>query len=284
MLHSKTTMVGLFGRPVGHSLSPVMHNTAFEQKQLPFAYAAFEVNDDQIKEAVEAIRALGMRGANVTIPHKVAVIPYLDKIDPLAERIGAVNTIVNEDGTLIGYNTDGTGYVRSLLEETGVDLTEQVVTLLGAGGAARAVACTLVERGVKEIRIVNRSLERAELLAMALGYQIPIRVYSFAQAEQAILDSTLLINTTSIGMYPHIQEMPVDRMCLRSDLIVSDLIYNPLETQLLQYAKAIGATHHSGLGMFINQGALAYELWTGEAAPTDKMREIVLQHLQQGGN
>lgn len=277
-------MVGLFGRPVGHSLSPVMHNTAFEQNQLPYAYAAFQVDDHQIKEAVEAIRALGMRGVNVTIPHKVAVIPYLDKIDPLAERIGAVNTIVNEDGTLIGYNTDGTGYVRSLLEETGINLTEQVVTLLGAGGAARAVACTLVERGVKEIRIVNRSQERAELLAMALGSQIPVRVYSFAQAEQAILDSTLLINTTSIGMYPHIHEMPVDKECLRPDLIVSDLIYNPLETKLLQHAKAIGATYHSGVGMFINQGALAYELWTGEAAPTDKMREIVLQHLQQGGN
>ncbi|QDX95766.1 shikimate dehydrogenase [Brevibacillus laterosporus] len=284
MLHSKTTMVGLFGRPVGHSLSPVMHNTAFEHNQLPYAYAAFQVDDHQIKEAVEAIRALGMRGVNVTIPHKIAVIPYLDKIDPLAERIGAVNTIVNEDGTLIGYNTDGTGYVRSLLEETGVNLTEQVVTLLGAGGAARAVACTLVERGVKEIRIVNRSLERAEMLAMALGSQIPVRVYSFSQAEQAILDSTLLINTTSIGMYPHIHEMPVDKECLRADLIVSDLIYNPLETKLLQHAKAIGATHHSGVGMFINQGGLAYELWTGEAAPTDKMREIVLQHLQQGGN
>ncbi|TPG73494.1 shikimate dehydrogenase [Brevibacillus laterosporus] len=284
MLHSKTTMVGLFGRPVGHSLSPVMHNTAFEHNQLPYAYAAFQVDDHQIKEAVEAIRALGMRGVNVTIPHKIAVIPYLDKIDPLAERIGAVNTIVNEDGTLIGYNTDGTGYVRSLLEETGINLTEQVVTLLGAGGAARAVACTLVERGVKEIRIVNRSLERAEMLAMALGSQIPVRVYSFSQAEQAILDSTLLINTTSIGMYPHIHEMPVDKECLRADLIVSDLIYNPLETKLLQHAKAIGATHHSGVGMFINQGGLAYELWTGEAAPTDKMREIVLQHLQQGGN
>nr|WP_258398955.1 shikimate dehydrogenase [Brevibacillus laterosporus] len=284
MLHSKTTMVGLFGRPVGHSLSPVMHNTAFEHNQLPYAYAAFQVDDHQIKEAVEAIRALGMRGVNVTIPHKIAVIPYLDKIDPLAERIGAVNTIVNEDGTLIGYNTDGTGYVRSLLEETGINPTEQVVTLLGAGGAARAVACTLVERGVKEIRIVNRSLERAEMLAMALGSQIPVRVYSFSQAEQAILDSTLLINTTSIGMYPHIHEMPVDKECLRADLIVSDLIYNPLETKLLQHAKAIGATHHSGVGMFINQGGLAYELWTGEAAPTDKMREIVLQHLQQGGN
>lgn len=277
-------MVGLFGRPVGHSLSPVMHNTAFEHNQLPYAYAAFQVDDHQIKEAVEAIRALGMRGVNVTIPHKIAVIPYLDKIDPLAERIGAVNTIVNEDGTLIGYNTDGTGYVRSLLEETGINPTEQVVTLLGAGGAARAVACTLVERGVKEIRIVNRSLERAEMLAMALGSQIPVRVYSFSQAEQAILDSTLLINTTSIGMYPHIHEMPVDKECLRADLIVSDLIYNPLETKLLQHAKAIGATHHSGVGMFINQGGLAYELWTGEAAPTDKMREIVLQHLQQGGN
>ncbi len=277
-------MVGLFGRPVAHSLSPLMHNAAFEYQQLPFAYAAFEIQNDQVKEAVEAIRALGMRGVNVTIPHKVAVMPYLDRIDPLAERIGAVNTIVNEQGELIGYNTDGAGFVRSLVEETEIELRDLTITMLGAGGAARAVACTLAEAGVQKINIVNRSLGRAETLASFLSPMVAVEVLPFTQAKEAVAESSLLINTTSIGMFPHMEEMPVESECLRQDLIVSDLIYNPLETKLIQQAKERGAVHHSGVGMFINQGALAYELWTGQAAPVNKMREIVLQHLQQGGN
>jgi len=281
MISSKTKLVGLFGHPVHHSQSPVMHNTAFVHQQLDFVYMAFDVLPEHLHEAVAGIRALGLRGVNVTLPHKVAIIPLLDEIDPLAERIGAVNTVVNENGRLIGYNTDGTGYVRSLTEETGVDLRGQVVTLLGAGGAARAVAFTLAEQGVREIRIINRSPERAAQLAASLGAAVSACVVETEEAGRVIADSTLLINTTSIGMYPHVDDMPVPDEWLHPGLIVSDLIYNPLETKLLRQARAIGARTHSGVGMFVYQGALAFELWTGEQAPSGIMREIVLQQLNQ---
>ncbi|MBO8164160.1 MAG: shikimate dehydrogenase [Brevibacillus sp.] len=283
MITSKTKLVGLLGHPVHHSQSPLMHNTAFAEKKLDFAYVAFDVLPEHLDDAVSAIRALGLRGVNVTIPHKVAVLPMLDEIDPLAKRIGAVNTIVNEDGRLIGYNTDGLGYVRSLLEETRANLTEQRVTLLGAGGAARAVACTLAERGVREIRIINRSRERAEQLAAHLRPLVKVQVVEQEEYRSAVESATLLINTTSIGMYPHTNEMPVPAEWLHSGLIVSDLIYNPLETKLLAEARRAGAMTHSGVGMFVNQGVLAFELWTGTEAPGELMRHVVIQQLQQGG-
>lgn len=279
MMTSKTQLVGLFGHPVSHSQSPLMHNAAFAETGLDFAYVAFDVEPENLADAVAGIRALGLKGVNVTIPHKVAIMSMLDEIDPLASRIGAVNTVVNKDGRLIGYNTDGMGYVRSLVEETGVDLEKQIVTMLGAGGAARAVAFTLAEKGVKEIRIINRSRERAALLAEHVGQIVPTTVVEQADGKDAIADATLLINTTSIGMFPHVNEMPVPTDWLHPQLIASDLIYNPLETRLLSEAKAIGARVHSGVGMFINQGALAFELWTGKSAPGEVMREIVLQQL-----
>lgn len=279
MITSKTQLVGLLGHPVSHSQSPLMHNTAFLEKSLPFAYAAFDVEPSGLDDAVAGIRALGLKGVNVTIPHKVAIMPLLDEIDPLAKRIGAVNTVVNDNGRLVGYNTDGMGYVRSLIEETGLELDQQIVTMLGAGGAAKAVAFTLAEKGVKEIRIINRSPERAALLAEHVGTIVPTRVVEQADGKDAIKDATLLINTTSIGMYPHVGEMPVLPEWLHDQLIVSDLIYNPLETRLLREARAIGARVHSGVGMFVNQGALAYELWTGETAPSETMRAIVLEQL-----
>ncbi|UFJ38898.1 shikimate dehydrogenase [Brevibacillus humidisoli] len=284
MITSKTTLVGLLGHPVHHSQSPLMHNTAFTSKNLDYAYAAFDVSPHDLPNAVKAIRALGLRGVNVTIPHKVAILPQLDEIDPLAKRIGAVNTVVNENGRLIGYNTDGLGYVRSLIEETNVDLAKQTVTLIGAGGAARAVACTLAESGVQEIRIINRSREKAEQLAGQLRLMTEARVVEQREYQQAVEGGSLLINTTSIGMYPHTDEMPIPAEWLHSGLIVSDLIYNPLQTQLLAEAERAGAKAHSGVGMFINQGALAFELWTGIEAPVDLMRQTVLHHLQQGGN
>jgi len=284
MITSKTRMVGLFGHPVQHSLSPHMHNAAFTAMKLEYAYAAFDVLPEQLPAAVEGIRALQFRGVNVTIPHKVAVMSCLDEIDPLAARIGAVNTIVNENGRLIGYNTDGLGYVRSLVEETGLDLTRQRVTLIGAGGAARAVAFTLAEHGVQRIRIVNRSREKAVELAESLRPYTEADAVEQGTMAEAVAEATLLINTTSIGMYPHWDQMPVEADWLRPHQIVSDLIYNPLTTKLLEQAAARGAATHSGVGMFINQGALAYELWTQTTAPADLMREVVLRHLQQGGN
>lgn len=281
MITSKTQLVGLFGHPVSHSQSPMMHNAAFAQMGLGFAYVAFDVDPADLEDAVRGIRALGLKGINVTIPHKVAIMPMLDEIDPLAKRIGAVNTVVINDGRLIGYNTDGMGYVRSLVEETGIVLDQQIVTMVGAGGAARAVAFTLAEKGVKEIRIMNRSRERAQILAEHVGTIVPTKIVEQADGMDAIADSSLLINTTSIGMLPNVQEMPVPSEWLHKKLTVSDLIYNPLETRLLGEARAIGATVHSGVGMFVNQGALAFELWTGQEAPTETMREIVLQQLKK---
>jgi shikimate dehydrogenase len=279
MITSKTQLVGLFGHPVSHSQSPLMHNAAFMETGLPFAYAAFDVAPHNLEEAVAGIRALGLKGVNVTIPHKVAIMPMLDEIDPLAKKIGAVNTVVNVDGRLIGYNTDGMGYVRSLVEETGIVLDKQIVTMLGAGGAARAVAFTLAEKGVKEIRIINRSRERAALLAEHVGTIVPTKVVEQAEGKDVIADSSLLINTTSIGMHPNVSEMPVPTEWLHKHLTVSDLIYNPLETRLLKEARAIGAQVHSGVGMFVNQGALAFELWTGQNAPGEIMRKVVLEQL-----
>ncbi len=284
MITSKTKVVGLLGHPVGHSQSPIMHNTAFRENNVNYVYVAFDVAPEKLPEAVAGIRSLGLRGVNVTIPHKVAIIPLLDEIDPLAKRIGAVNTVVNDNGRLIGYNTDGTGYVRSLVNETKIELADQVVTMLGAGGAARAVACTLAEEGVKEIRIVNRSREKAQRLAEHLNGLVPTRAIDPADAHLAVSDATLLINTTSIGMYPQVDEMPIAAELLHPRLVVSDLIYNPLETKLLQAAKKIGAKTHSGVGMFVNQGALAYEIWLEADAPVELMRETVLKQLQQGGN
>lgn len=283
MITSKTQIVGLLGHPVQHSQSPTMHNRAFAQKQLNYAYAAFDVAPDKLAEAVAGIRALGLRGVNVTIPHKVMIMPFLDEIDPLAKMIGAVNTVVNDNGRLIGYNTDGAGYVRSLVEETGMHLPNQVVTLLGAGGAARAVAFTLAEKGVKEIRIINRSQEKAALLADHLSSLVSTCTVGPVEGGTAIADTTLLINTTSIGMYPHVDELPIPVDWLHEGLTVSDLIYNPLDTKLLIHARRTGAKTHSGIGMFVNQGALAFELWTGERAPADSMREVVLNQLIKGG-
>jgi shikimate dehydrogenase len=281
MITSKTQLVGLFGHPVSQSQSPMMQNAAFSETGLGYAYVAFDVDSNSLEDAVAGIRALGLKGINVTIPHKVAIMPMLDEIDPLAKRIGAVNTVVIEDGRLIGYNTDGTGYVRSLVEDTGIQLDQQIVTMVGAGGAARAVAFTLAENGVKEIRIINRSRERATILADSLQSIVSTKIIERGEGKEAIADSSLLINTTSIGMLPNVEDTPVPTEWLHDRLIVSDLIYNPLETRLLREAKAIGARVHSGVGMFVNQGALAFELWTGKKAPTEIMRSTVLQHLNK---
>jgi shikimate dehydrogenase len=281
-MNSQTIMTGLFGHPVGHSLSPLMHNRAFETCRLNYRYAAFDVAPGQVREAVAAIRALGMRGVNVTIPHKVAVMEYLDEIDREALFIGAVNTIVNEDGKLIGYNTDGRGYVRSLVEETNVDLPSQSAVLLGAGGAARGVAVALLMAGLSSLTIANRTVDKAEQLAEQIQNVHPdarIRVIPLADVPAVLQESTLLVQTTSIGMHPQVDASPVEAEALHGGLLVSDLIYNPLNTKLLQEAKAKGARIHQGVGMFIYQGALSFEYWTGQPAPVEAMREVVMRAL-----
>jgi shikimate dehydrogenase len=282
-MNSDTVMTGVFGFPVRHSKSPVMHNAAFDSLQLNYRYGAFEINPGQLKDAVSGIRALGFRGVNVTIPHKVEVMNYLDEIDPDAELIGAVNTIVNDSGHLKGYNTDGIGYVRSLKEELQADLTAERVLLIGAGGAAKGVAVALAREGISQLWIANRTIKKAEQLASQIRSvsstdSSGIGLERIGEIKEKI---TLLVNTTSVGMHPNTGEIPVDPAFLHDRMKVSDLIYNPFRTRLLQEAKQCGARIHGGLGMFIYQGAYAFEYWTGQQAPVRVMRTAVERSMGQ---
>jgi shikimate dehydrogenase len=281
-VNSDTLIYGVFGDPVRHSRSPVMLSTAFAQTGINAVYVAFHVRPDQLGDAVRGVRSLGIRGVNVTIPHKVEVMNYLDAIDETAKIAGAVNTIVNRDGNLTGYNTDGIGYVRSLQEETGFALKNSRILLLGAGGAARGVAHALAREVPSHIFITNRTPSKALQLAAELEY-VSSEVVPWEQVEEMIDKVDVVINTTPIGMSPRIDEMPIDPRKIQPGAVVSDLIYNPLITTLLQQAKSYGAKIHGGLGMFIYQGAFAFEYWTGYGAPVDAMRQTVLEtFISQG--
>ena len=277
----KTKVCGIIGDPVIHSMSPVMQNAAFQAANLDYAYVAFPVSGDSVPRCADAVRALGLRGLNVTVPHKVTVMPTLDEIDSLAQHIGAVNTIVNNAGTLIGYNTDGPGFMRALTE-AGVNVTGKTVVMLGAGGAARAVAYSLAEAGA-HLTILNRSAERAEALALEVSTTCSEHV-GYAPLEHACLREKLsradvLVNTTSVGMSPDVDSTPCPTDLLRENLCVCDIVYHPLQTRLLREADAAGATTIGGAEMLIYQGAQAFELWTGVPAPVEVMRRTVMERL-----
>ena len=277
----KTKVCGIIGEPVTHSMSPVMQNAAFQAANLDYAYVAFPVSIDALPGCADAVRTLGIRGLNVTVPHKVAVMPTLDRIDSLAQHIGAVNTIVNDVGTLIGYNTDGPGFMRALAD-AGVEVAGKTVVMLGAGGAARAVAYSLAEAGA-QLAILNRSAERAESLALEIS-AIHSDHVGYAPLEHACLRERLskadvLVNTTSVGMSPDIDSSPCPADLLREDLYVCDIVYHPLQTRLLREADAAGATIVGGAEMLIHQGAQAFELWTGVSAPVEVMRRAVMERL-----
>jgi shikimate dehydrogenase len=245
------------------------------------AYAAFHILPGQLREAVLGIKALGFRGVNVTIPHKEEVMQYLDEIDEGAREIGAVNTIVNEDGRLIGYNTDGIGYVRSLKEETGLELKGKRILFLGAGGAARGVVYALAKEQPAAIVIANRTEERARQLAEAMSRFADTKGIGQERIPANLADFDLVVNNTPVGMHPNVDDTPLDSSLLHPRMVVSDIVYTPLITRFLREAQAAGATIHSGLGMFVYQGAYAFEYWTGLAAPIAAMRETVERALQQ---
>ncbi|MEX2461798.1 MAG: shikimate dehydrogenase [Paenibacillaceae bacterium] len=281
MINSLTTLYGVFGNPISHSKSPLMLNRAFEVCGINAAYAAFHIEQGTLKEAIQGIRALRFRGVNVTIPYKVEVMSYLDEIDEGARVIGAVNTIVNENGRLIGYNTDGIGYVRSLCEETGISLQGKKVLLLGAGGAGRGIAYALAKAGAAKVWVSNRTQSKADELVSTIS-SLTAAKSIVPEAIAGIIDKVdLVVNNTSLGMHPNINEIPLDSSLLHNRLVVSDIIYTPMETLFLKEAKARGAITHGGLGMFIYQGAYAFEYWTGQQAPIQAMREIVLQSLAE---
>ncbi len=279
-VNSETRLYGVLGDPIRHSRSPVMIGRAFSETGVNAIYTAFHVSSAQLAAAVQGIRGLGIQGMNVTLPHKVAVMEHLDEIDETARIAGAVNTIVNRAGVLKGYNTDGIGYVRSLKEEVGIPLQGATFLLLGAGGAARGVAHALAKESPAKMVIANRTMVKAKQLAAEL---MDVDAQGISWDELGIWSERahFIINTTPIGMHPNIYELPMDPRLIRPGTVVSDLIYNPLYTEWLLQAKVAGAKIHSGLGMFIYQGAFAFEYWTGIAAPIRAMREVVLATFEQ---
>jgi shikimate dehydrogenase len=274
-------LYALFGCPVHHSLSPLMHNDAFQRMNIAAHYHAFHVEPEHLQDAVAGVRALGIAGLNVTIPHKTAIMALLDDIDAEARRIGAVNTIVNENGRLIGYNTDGLGYVRALEEETSVDIQEKRILLIGAGGAARGIYFSLIDRGAKRIDICNRTVSKAKQLIEEGDAAVSSAAFSLSEAEQRLGEYDIVINTTSVGMYPNVEQMPLSLANLKEGTIVSDIIYNPLETKWLKEARERNAIVQNGVGMFIYQGALAFEKWTGVFPDVERMKKIVMEQLRR---
>ncbi len=285
MITAKTKICGLIGDPVEHSVSPAMHNAAFREKGLDFVYLPFKVKKEQLRQAIDGARVLNIVGLNVTIPHKVNVIPYLDELDPLAEKIGAVNTIVNSNGSLKGYNTDASGFLKALTGR-GIEPRDKKVVILGAGGASKAVSFSLAERGAGLV-ILNRELEFDWAVALAghlsRSFSIEVRALKLNEPnlKKALVGADILVNTTSVGMSPRRDESPVPKRLLKPGLTVFDIVYNPLKTRLLREAEASGAEVIAGLDMLAWQGALAFEMWTGVAAPLEVMREEITRLLQR---
>lgn len=280
MIDSTTQLIGLIGNPIKHSKSPEMHNAMFEKLNLNYRYLAFEVEEPQLKAAINGMKALGIRGFNVTIPYKVKVMDFLDEISEQAMEIGAVNTVVNQQGKLIGYNTDGEGYVRSLLEETGIDLNNKKILILGAGGAAKAIAYSIAKYPIKKLTIYSRNISKGNLLFEALKQKTTVELIDDNQLKSLVEQSDIIINTTPVGMSPNILDSLINPKWLNEQQVVSDIIYNPLETQLLKDAKSKQATIHTGLGMFIYQGLIAFEKWTEITPDADQMRKIVMESLK----
>ncbi|SDN15922.1 shikimate dehydrogenase [Paenibacillus jilunlii] len=276
---NKDILLGVMGDPIAHSKSPLMHTAALKALGIPGAYVPLHIAPAQLGEAIQAIRTLGFRGVNVTIPHKVAVMEYMDRLDDSAVAVGAVNTVVNDDGVLTGYNTDGIGYVRSLKAEATPDLAGSRILVIGAGGAARGIIAALLLEHPAAVVIANRTVDKSEQLAEAFQAKGMVSGIGNHEIAAHIADMDIVINTTSVGMYPHIDVMPIDPGLLREGMIVSDLIYNPLQTRLLTESLERGCRIHGGLGMFVYQGAYSLEYWTGRSAPVDIMRQTIMDCL-----
>jgi len=279
----RTRVVGVIAFPVHHSLSPAMHNAAFRELGLDYIYVPFNVHPDNLEDAAKGIRALGIVGVNVTIPHKESVIAYLDWVSHDAEQIHSVNTIHNIDGELRGYSTDGAGFVESL-KAVGRSPDGLRAVLLGAGGSARAIAHALVSGG-SEVVIANRTVSRGEELANALNaifgaFRAKAVPLESDAVREAIAAADLLVNCTSVGMYPRSEEQPIPAEWLHDRLFVYDLIYNPMETRLLKAAKEVGCPCMNGVKMLVYQGALSFRMWTGVEAPTEVMERAVISGLQ----
>lgn len=276
-----TKLTGLLGSPVSHSISPMMHNEAFHQLGLDYVYLAFDVELEKLASVVEGFRVMNVRGFNLTMPHKNAMCALCDSLSPAAEIIGAVNTVVNDNGYFFGHTTDGTGYMRALKED-GHDIIGKKMTMLGAGGAATSIFVQAALDGVSEISIFSRRSpfwDRAQSIIHTLMERTNCKITLYDYENPSILrreiaESAILTNGTSVGMEPNIeQSLITDTTMFHKDLIVSDVIYNPRETLLLKQAKEAGCKTQNGLYMLLYQGAESFKLWTGQDMPVDIVKE-----------
>jgi shikimate dehydrogenase len=272
-----TKIAGLIGHPVAHSFSPALHNHLYGQLGLDMAYLAFDVQPEYVSSAVDGLSALGFIGFNITIPHKEAVYRLLDRVDHEAEMIGAVNTVKIEDGILTGYNTDGQGFIQNL-NHSGIRVQGKKTVLLGAGGSARSIGIYLAKAEPESIQIVNRTYQRADTLA---GIINDYKGFILAHAVKDIpKDADIIINTTNLGMWPDTAGNPLQGYPLQSRTAVCDIVYNPRQTAMLQYAVSRGCVTAGGIGMLIGQGLRAVEIWLGRPLPGDS-RQIMLDAANQ---
>ena len=276
-----TNLICLLGSPVAHSISPQMHNEAFKSLDLDYRYLAFDVKIEELETVVNGLRAMGARGFNLTMPHKNAMCALCDELSPAAKIIGAVNTVVIENGKFIGHTTDGTGYLRALKDDD-IHYEGKKITILGAGGAATSIFVQAALDGAKEISIFSRRsrfFERAESIIKALSSETSCKIslYDFSDESvlrQEIAESDLLINGTSVGMEPNTDASIIeDSTMFHKDLVVSDVIYEPRETKLLKLAKQAGCKTQNGLYMLLYQGAEAFTLWTNQEMPVELIKE-----------
>ena len=274
-IKGSTNIVGLIGHPVEHSFSPPMHNAAFEKLGMDYAYVAFDVEPQNLKSAIDGAKSLGIRGLNVTIPHKIEVMQYLDEIDEVAGLIGAVNTIDFKD--MKGYNTDGIGAVRAIEEVTSIK--DKNVVIAGAGGASRAISFYIAKYGASRLTILNRNVEKAQKLASDVsnsGLIGDVKADSISEIASLLDDADILINTTPVGMHPNVNDEPIASASdMHEGLVVFDAVYNPNETGLLKEAVKAGAEPIFGIKMLLYQGAESFRIWTGADAPVDAMEDAL---------
>lgn len=277
MKNYRAELTGVFGDPVDDNPTGVVEEAAFAAKNLNYRYLTIKVLPEDLETAMKSVRIFNMRGINLTMPHKIKVLPYLDELSPAAEIIGAVNTVIHKEGKLYGENTDGKGFVTAL-KETGESLDGKNVTILGAGGAARAIAVECALNGAKHIVVVNRNAEKGQELASLLNKNTDAKAeFIFWDKEVKIPEKTeILINATSVGFSPDVNSRPdIDYNTVLEDMCVCDVVFNPAETLFLKAAEEKGAKTVNGLGMLVQQAALNFTLWTDEEAPVEIMREAL---------
>lgn len=282
MIDARTKLLGVIGDPIEHSRSPQLHNYLIKHLNLNFCYLAFKAPPAQLARLVDGFRAMDVAGFNVTVPHKETIASLLDGLSQDADTLGAVNTVVVENEKFVGHNTDWIGFLHPLSK---IDLQNQRAVVLGAGGAAKGIIYGLIQKGIDQLILVNRTTSKAEALAAHVQERFGFDAMTVVESESealkfAIQDAQLLVNTTSVGMWPEVEQSPVESSMLHPELMVYDLVYNPLETQLLKEAKQVGARTIDGLGMFIGQGVAAFSKWTKAEVPASlvhSLRDYLIQ-------